>query len=199
MSKAAATRLSILHKAFELVYANGYMTTSVDDIIAQTKVTKGAFYYHFKNKDEMGLAMIKEVLYPGMIEALIKPLLHSKDSTAEIFRMMKTLLQDNPFFQVKYGCPAVNLIEEMGGSHTAFRKALSGLFNEWQKALEQSIEQGKTSEQLRKDVHAKQVALFIATGYGGIRNLGKLFGKDCYVLYLKELKVYLNGLKKVNS
>lgn len=196
MNKAATTRLSILHKAFELVYANGYQTTSVDDIIAQTKVTKGAFYYHFKNKDEMGLAMIKEVMYPGMIEALIKPLLHSKDSTSEIFRMMKALLQDTIFFQVKYGCPAVNLIEEMGGSHAGFRKALSKLFNDWQEAIQQSIEQGKSSGQLRKEVNAKQVALFIATGYGGIRNLGKLFGKDCYTVYLKELKVYLNGLQK---
>jgi len=195
MNKASTTRLSILHKAFELVYANGYQATSVDDILAKTHVTKGAFYYHFKNKDEMGIALIKEVLYPGMSEALIKPLLHSSDSTSEIFRMMKALLQENPFFQVKYGCPAVNLIEEMGGSHAGFRKALKGLFNEWQKTLQKSIEQGKTSGQLRKDVNAEQVALFITTGYGGIRNLGKLFGKECYVTYLKELKVYLNGLK----
>ena len=198
MSKAAATRLSILHTAFELVYANGYKNTSVDDILAQTQVTKGAFYYHFKNKDEMGTAMIKEVLYPGMIDSLVNPLLQSKNSTAEIFRMMKNLLQDNAFFHVKYGCPAVNLIEEMGGSHAGFRKALSGLFNEWQKAIQQSIEQGKGSGDIRKDVNAKQVALFIATGYGGIRNLGKLFGKECYTVYLKELKVYLNSLKKAH-
>ncbi len=188
--------MSILSKAFELVYANGYQATSVDDILAQTHVTKGAFYYHFKNKDEMGLALIKEVLYPGMSEALIKPLLDSKDSATGIFRMMKGLLLENASFKVKYGCPAVNLIEEMGGSHAAFRKALSGLFKEWQKALQQSIEQGKASGQLRKEINAQQVALFIATGYGGVRNLGKLFGKECYTVYLKELKVYLNGLQR---
>lgn len=196
MNKASATRLSILHKAFELVYANGYQATSVDDILAKTHVTKGAFYYHFKNKDEMGLALIKEVLYPGMRDALIQPLLQSDDSTSEIFRMMKSLLQENAFFHVKYGCPAVNLIEEMGGAHAGFRKALKALFNEWQQALQQSIEQGKKSGQLKKEVNAEQVALFIATGYGGIRNLGKLFGKDCYAVYLKELKIYLNGLKQ---
>ncbi len=196
MSKAATTRLSILEKAFELIYANGYQATSVDDILAKTEVTKGAFYYHFKNKDEMGLALIREVLYPGMSEALIKPLLHSEDSPSEIFRMMKSLLQENSFFQVKYGCPAVNLIDEMGGTHAGFRKTLKALFNEWQQALQQSIEQGKKSGLLKKEVNAQQVALFITTGYGGIRNLGKLFGKDCYSVYLKELKVYLNGLKK---
>ena len=197
MSKAANTRLSILHKAFELIYAKGYQATSVDDIIAQTKVTKGAFYYHFKNKDEMGIAMIHEVLYPGMHESLITPLLKAKHPTSEIFKMMKVLLQENDFFTIPYGCPAVNLIEEMGGTHSAFRKALSKLLKEWQKALQQSIEQGKKTGEIRKEVNAQQVALFITTGYGGVRNLGKLFGAACYSVYLKELKNYLNGLKKV--
>jgi AcrR family transcriptional regulator len=58
MKKSAATRLMILEKAFELIYAKGYQTTSIDDIIATTKVTKGAFYYHFKTKDEMGLLLL---------------------------------------------------------------------------------------------------------------------------------------------
>ena len=61
MKKAEATRLMILQKAFELIYVKGYQTTSIDDIIATTKVTKGAFYYHFKTKDEMGLAIINEI------------------------------------------------------------------------------------------------------------------------------------------
>lgn len=197
MSKAANTRLSILHKAFELIYANGYKATSVDDIIAQTKVTKGAFYYHFKNKDEMGLAMINEVLYPGMHEALITPLLQAKHSTAEILKMMKALLLENDFFNIQYGCPAVNLIEEMAGTHAAFRKALSKLNKEWQKALQRSIEQGKKTGEIRKEVNAEQVALFITISYGGVRNLGKLFGAACYSVYLKELKNYLNGLKSI--
>lgn len=66
MSKAAETRLTILQKAFYLIYRKGYQATSIDDIIATTQVTKGAFFYHFKSKDEMGLAMIREIMYPGM-------------------------------------------------------------------------------------------------------------------------------------
>ena len=62
MSKAAATRHDILEKAFQIIYTKGYQTTSVDEIIAATKVTKGAFYYHFRNKDEMGVAIINEIV-----------------------------------------------------------------------------------------------------------------------------------------
>jgi TetR/AcrR family transcriptional regulator, transcriptional repressor for nem operon len=65
MSKATATRLNLLQKAFELIYTKGYQTTSIDDILATTQVTKGAFYYHFKTKDDMGLAIIHEILKPS--------------------------------------------------------------------------------------------------------------------------------------
>jgi len=71
MKKAAATRLMILTKAFELIYVRGYQTTSIDDILATTKVTKGAFYYHFRNKDEMGLAILQEILKPALTESFI--------------------------------------------------------------------------------------------------------------------------------
>jgi TetR/AcrR family transcriptional regulator, transcriptional repressor for nem operon len=66
VSKAATTRLGILQKAFDLIYQRGFQATSIDDILATTQVTKGAFFYHFKNKEEMGLALINEVMYPGM-------------------------------------------------------------------------------------------------------------------------------------
>jgi AcrR family transcriptional regulator len=193
-AKAAATRLNILQKAFALVYQNGYRTTSVDDIIATTQVTKGAFFYHFKNKDEMGLAMINEVMHPGMYHSLVDPLVNSNDPVTELYAMMHALLMENPFFIVKYGCPAINLIEEMGGYNEAFAKTLSLLTNQWKEAIITCVENGKTAGNIKKDTDAQQVALFILSGYAGIRNLGKLYGKDCYTPYLAELKNYLQKL-----
>lgn len=195
MSKAAATRLTILQKAFELIYANGYQATSIDDIITNVAVTKGAFFYHFKNKDEMGLAMIQEVLYPGMHHAMVLPLTNANNPVVEIYKMMKGLLLEDPNFIVKYGCPAINLIEEIAPLSSPFNKALSKLTTQWQEAIELSIKNGKAAGKVRKDVHPAQTAFFIMTGYGGIRNLGKLYGKDCYSLYLKELKRYLHSLQ----
>ena len=53
MGNAAATKYVILEKAFELIYEKGYQATSIDDIIAKTKVTKGAFFYNFKNNTQI--------------------------------------------------------------------------------------------------------------------------------------------------
>lgn len=195
MSKAANTRHNILQKAFTLVYKQGYQATSIDDIIATTQVTKGAFFYHFKNKDEMGLAMINEVMYPGMVEALINPLLAEQHPVNAIYEMMQAVLLKSPFFDVKYGCPAVNLIEEMSPVNAQFNSALLKLFKQWQDAIQGSIGKGVELNNVKKDVDPQQVACFVMAGYSGIRNVGKLLGAACYKVYLKELKNYLRQLE----
>lgn len=195
MSKAAATRLNILQKSFELIYKNGYQSTSIDDILSTMEVTKGAFFYHFKNKEEMGLAMIKEVMKPGMQRTLIQPLANAEDPVTDIYEMMEALLAERIFFDVKYGCPAINLIEEMAPASEAFNKQLTVLVKDWQAVIYDSLEKGKTTGRVKAEVNSSHVALYITSGYAGIRNMGKIFGRSAYTSYLKEFKKYLEQLR----
>ena len=196
MKKEEATRLSILEKAFELIYAKGYQTTSIDDIIATTKVTKGAFYYHFKNKDEMGISIINELLKPTLTGSFIGPLQTGGDPLTAIYQLMYNLLIENEFLKVEYGCPASNLTHEMTSWNADFNKALNELTEQWIDAMIDLIEQGKSSGAVRKDVNARQVTMFVMSGYWGIRNFGKLGrSKEVYMPYLKELKNYLETLR----
>lgn len=196
MKKAEATRLTILQKAFELIYVKGYQTTSIDDILATTQVTKGAFYYHFKNKDEMGLAIINEILKPTMADSFIAPLQNPGDPLELIYEMMHHLLIGNPFLKPEFGCPASNITQEMTPWNTDFGLAMNELTKQWEETLTEALEQGKKNGFVRADVHSKQVTIMVMSGYWGVRNLGKLdLGKESYLLYLKELKSYLNSLK----
>lgn len=196
MKKAAATRLAILQKAFELIYVKGYQTTSIDDIIATTQVTKGAFYYHFKTKDEMGLAIINEILKPTLTGSFIEPLQKEQNPLDAIYNLIYNLLMKNDFLKVEYGCPAANFTHEMTPWNADFNKALNGLTQQWTKVMAATIEKGKKNGVIRKDVNAKQVTLFVMSGYWGIRNFGKLENsKKIYLPYLKELKNYLNSLR----
>lgn len=172
MSKAAITRLTILESAFDLVYRNGYQPTSIDTIIATTQVTKGAFFYHFKNKDEMGLALVNEVIYPGMYQAFVEPLADSQNPIDDIYIMVKHLLLTAPFFQVEYGCPAVNLVNELSTVNLTLNKALLRVMSQCQQAVQACILQGQARGQIRDDVDPEQVATFIMAGYSGIRNMG---------------------------
>lgn len=195
MKKAASTRLTILQKAFELIYVKGYQTTSIDDILAMTQVTKGAFYYHFKNKDEMGLAILNELMKPALLSSFTDPLQKEENPLDAIYNLMHNLLMENDFLKVEYGCPAANLTQEMTPWNKDFSKALNELSQEWHKMMVAKIESGKENGLVRKDVNADQVSLFVMSGYWGIRNFGKLENsKKVYLPYLKELKSYLNSL-----
>lgn len=196
MKKSEATRQNILQKAFELIYTNGYQTTSVDEIIATTQVTKGAFYYHFKTKDEMGLAIINERMRPTFKNTFIEPFQSDVDPLDTIYNLMHHLLMENEDLKVEYGCPASNFTQEMAPWNIEFTKALNELSLEWEKAMIGAIENGKENGKIRSDINAKEVTVFVMSGYWGVRNLGKLENsKGVYLIYLKGLKSYFDTLK----
>jgi len=194
MSKAADTRMMILQKSFELIYRKGYQSTSIDEIIATTQVTKGAFFYHFKTKDDMGLSLINEVLYPGMYNVMIKPLEEGKDPVKAIYKVMENLLNDFVFFNPDYGCPAINLIEEMSPMNPVFKKALAKLVKQWQNAIVAALNKGQADHIFTSTFAPEEVAMVVISGYGGVRNIGKALGKSSYKTYLRGLKTYLINL-----
>lgn len=196
MKKAEATRSMILQKSFELIYHKGYRATSIDEIIATTEVTKGAFYYHFKNKEEMGLAIINEILKPTLSNSFVEPLMSDEDPVETIYNLMDHLLLRNEFLRLEFGCPASNLSQEMAPWHTEFSKALDELTRQWIDVLAGTIERGKKRGTIRQDVNATEAAMFVISGYWGIRNLGKLRNdNELYTTHLKALKTYLNSLR----
>lgn len=196
MKKSEATRLNILQKAFELIYANGYQTTSIDEIIATTQVTKGAFYYHFKTKDEMGLAIINERLKSTFKDTFIHPFQNTDNPFESIYQLMYSLLMENEFLKVEYGCPASNFTQEMAPWNIEFTKALNDLSKQWEEVMIAAIEKGKENGKVNNAVDAKGVAVFVMSGYWGIRNLGKLENsKSVYMTYLKQLKSYFESME----
>lgn len=196
MKKSALTRHNILTKAFELIYANGYRASSIDDILTNTQVTKGAFYYHFKNKEEMGIALINEILKTHLSKKFIE-LLESKDTPLEsIYCLIHYLLIEDRLLKTELGCPASNLIQEMTPWNTPFSNALNSLVNEWLNLLEATLEKGKKDGFINKEINSKSVATFILSGYWGTRNLGKLEkSKKPYNAFLEQLKTYLKTLE----
>jgi TetR/AcrR family transcriptional repressor of nem operon len=196
MKKGEKTRLTILNKAFELIYANGYRATSIDDIIASTDVTKGAFYHHFKNKDEMGLAIIEEILKPKLTSQFLTLTQQRTNPLEAIYTLMNNLLMNDDFLKVKHGCPAANLVQEMTPWHSSFSNRLNQLTNQWLELIAGTIKSGQQGGHVNKEIDAESVAHFVMAGYWGARNFGKLTqSKSSYNTYLQQLKFHLSNLK----
>lgn len=193
MSKGSTTRQRILKICFDLIYKQGYQATSIDEIIKQTTLTKGAFYYHFKTKEIMGLALLQEFIGPALEKRVFHSLRHTTNFRLSIYKSIAELLEDTAFFDSRYGCPLVNLIEEMAPLNPKFSKVMADFYDDWHREIALSIQNNLnlcTTDLERSN----QIATFIISGYHGIRSIGKLKGAPIYQSYLHELQNYLNTL-----
>jgi TetR/AcrR family transcriptional repressor of nem operon len=57
--KGEQTRERILATAEPMILRQGFAGTSLDDILKATKLTKGAFFHHFKGKGDLARALVE--------------------------------------------------------------------------------------------------------------------------------------------
>lgn len=60
LSKGEKTRARVLEAARQLINEKGFRSTSVNDVIRATGVKKGNLYFHFANKEELGVAILEQ-------------------------------------------------------------------------------------------------------------------------------------------
>jgi TetR/AcrR family transcriptional repressor of nem operon len=66
--RRADARTRLLDAAMVLLRTRGYAATTVDDICAAAGVTKGAFFHHFRSKEDLGVAAAAH--FSAWLEAL---------------------------------------------------------------------------------------------------------------------------------
>src|SRR6266849_8508258 len=94
-TKGAATRDQILNAAARLIHVQGYQSTSLDDVLRESGVGKGNFYYYFKSKEDLGYAIIDRVTR-GFIERTLEPVFGDAlgDPVAQIHMFLDRVLEN---------------------------------------------------------------------------------------------------------
>lgn len=63
-AEAAATRETLLDAAEEVFFTKGVARTSLEQIARHAGLTRGAVYWHFKNKGDLFMALVERVRMP---------------------------------------------------------------------------------------------------------------------------------------
>lgn len=194
--KSELTKQLILDESFKLFYENGFKTTSVDKIMKATKLTKGAFYHHYKNKKELGIAVISLRLQQRLYEGMMAPLYNEGDALVILEATFIDRLKSFSVYEKKHGCPMNNLINEISDYEVAYQIALKRIIEEWQSALIYLIDRGKVENTIAKNISSKAVAIYLISAFEGIRGIRKLYDND-FILdaYLSGLSLYLNQIR----
>ena len=167
------TRERLLQAGFREVHKSGFQSASIDAILAATNVTKGALYYHFESKEDLGHAIVEEVIAKLPRDRWLLPLQRSKDkdpidALIGIVRAIPTRPED-----VKGGCPLVNLTQEMSQLDEQFRKRLEIIFHAWQEGIATALRRGQAQGTVRRDLVAAETAGFLIALVEGYQVLAK--------------------------
>lgn len=76
----ALKRKQILDVAQRLIYTKGYEQMSIQDILTEIGISKGAFYHYFESKPALLEALIAQIL--DEILAIINPIVHNPQLSA---------------------------------------------------------------------------------------------------------------------
>ncbi len=164
LDKSDETRAKILMAAFDEIYHRGFQAASLNNILKKTDITKGALYHHFKNKMELGYAVVDEVIYITLHANWIAPLQNTDDPVTTIQQILLTSGEKMTDEDVRLGCPLNNLALEMSPIDEGFRSRITAIYTEWQTAVEEACERGKQVDNIRQDTDSKQLGvLFVAT------------------------------------
>jgi len=194
--KSDLTKQVILDTSFKLFYENGFKTTSVDKIMKATKLTKGAFYHHYKNKKELGLAVISLKVQKRVVTGMIDPLHQSGNAIQILETTFLDRLKSFPVYDKQHGCPMNNFINEVGDLEIAYQLALRRIIDTWKTALIKLIERGQSENTINPKLSSNAIAVYLISAFEGIRGIRKLYDNDAILdEYITGLSLYLQQIK----
>jgi AcrR family transcriptional regulator len=169
------TRQLILRTAFAEFYRYGFQGGSLNRIVEETGLTKGALFHHFAGKQELGYAVVDEVIWPQFKATWVEPLEHSADPIRDLKRVLRRMADEGPGGGVTLdqGCPLNNLAQEMSPLDEGFRQRLEKIYVTWRLALKTALANGIKAGTVRKDVSPVKVAAFLVAAIEGIIGTAK--------------------------
>ena len=167
-SRAIETRKRILREAAQLFALKGFHDTKVDALIQAAEVTSGAFFHHFKGKDDLAFAVIDHHMEERgrTLDRIEKglPEVEEGDPLELVFRRLDAaaemvLRRRNR----KGGCLIGNLSAALSDSRPEFRKRLGECFDEMAAEFQVHLAEAAADRGLSDGVDSWEIARYIVS------------------------------------
>ena len=196
--KRKLTRQKLIDKGYELINMYGYHAISIDLIIKEVNLTKGAFYYHFDNKHHFIEAIIQERLEKEIHSEFIEPINKRGNPIFILSDLLQNkLINDNSLDQ-NLGSPITNMIVALSFEHNDYnlKSQLCEVIDKWKIAIISLLYRGIEDGYLDRHINTESVAEFIVSSLEGVRTLKRTTNnKSLFYNYLEQFKNYLDTLK----
>jgi TetR/AcrR family transcriptional regulator, transcriptional repressor for nem operon len=188
-----STREGILEAATRLMHVRGYQNTSLDDVLRESGVGKGNFYYHFRSKEDLGYAILDQIV-AGFLERTLEPCFSGAEASrlTQIRCFLDRVLEAQRKRNCVGGCAMGNLACELSDVHEGFRERLASVFTAWRERLTAALCEAQQRGEVVQECRPESVGHFLVAGLEGALLLSKV-SRDIGVMEqcVMELKHYL--------
>ncbi len=194
MGDAEQTRQKILTVAADEIHQHGFKATSLSVILSRCNISKGALYYHFTNKLELGYAVFEEIFIPMFLDTW-QPALADEDPIEGLCTFFTDMTNEMACSEVVCGCPLNNLCEEMANVDEGFRLRVLSMQEKLNQLIVDAL--NRIHSDLRPELKYSQVAYFIVATFHGSTSLSKSSrNKALFQQVISELCSYMRSLRK---
>lgn len=196
-TRADVTRQKILDAAFAEFFRHGFQGGSLNRIVEAAGVTKGALFHHFTGKQELGYAVVDEVIetllmqrWLGGLQGAADPISVLQDSFRRYAR------EDIESGAWTNGCPLNNLAQEMSPLDEGFRGRIDSLYGTWRTAFAAALAKGIETGAVRRGTSPESAAALLVASQMGIWGTGKSSRNAALMLEASNAVCdYLEGLR----
>jgi len=200
--KRKLTRQVLIDKGYELINMYGYHATSVDKIIIEVGLTKGAFYYHFENKHHFVEAIIQDRIDKEIHSEFIEPINQRGNPIFILTDLLQDKLINDKSLAQNLGSPLTNFIVELSHEPNDYdlQLQLKEILDQWKVALINLLFRGIEDGYLDRHINTEPVAEFIINSLEGVRTLKRTTNdKSLFFNYIEQFKNYLDTLKNTEQ
>ncbi|WDF66973.1 TetR/AcrR family transcriptional regulator [Sphingobacterium oryzagri] len=179
MSKAEQTRQFIIEKSAPIFNVKGYDNTSLSDIQKATKLTKGAIYGNFSDKNELAIAAY-EHSSSVVFEAISNRVKNTASAKEALLAYPNYYVQNWQLVFQKGGCPLMNAAVEADDHLHFMRDIVRKSIMRFIQSLQDVIEQGQAKKEFYAKISAAEYAAMIFSLMEGTIMLAKLMNDTKY-------------------
>ncbi|MFJ3792290.1 TetR/AcrR family transcriptional regulator [Kitasatospora sp. NPDC090091] len=137
--KGEETRARLVAGTRNLIEAQGYFGTGLNQIVTESGAPRGSLYFHFpEGKDQLVAAALVQA--GQEIEELLKSLAREgTDAAAIIGRLTELFTARLEASDYTKGCPIATVGLEVAGSNEALRRTCAEVYGSWQQVITERL------------------------------------------------------------
>lgn len=190
-TKGEVTKQHLINVGSVLFYQQGYKNTGLSQILKESGITKGSFYFHFEDKHAFGLAIIDnyiELFKDASKKHLNNNELSPSEKIEAFHHYYLELFEKNNY---KGGCLIGNFSQEMSTLNAEYANKIALVFERMANAISKVICEGVLMGEFQSNDDIESLSNFFVNSWEGalvrMKSVNNAEPLDNWFVFIKHI------------